>query len=296
MQNMVDEKQCVSCREVKPTTEFHLKKSDCKQCSNFKRKERLLKLALKPKEFVVEKQCARCNRIKLREEFLTDKYTKDGLRNSCHDCEKLLQLKYDLAVKARREANPGLYQVAEKKCSCCKEVKERSEFSKHSYSLDGLQTYCKVCRGELGKKRREKLKEQFLERVITEKRCNNCRETKNVTEFTKSLSSKDGFSNTCRMCMSIQYRIRKREKQIKERIEAIGYVEIEKVIPKDIDLNQIKICTKCKMEKTLHEFNYSYTVKKFRSQCKQCGKETRHNYTVNNEIKRLQRLKQRRDL
>ncbi|MEY9096888.1 hypothetical protein [Paenibacillus sp. RC84] len=292
---MIGEKQCKTCKEVKPTTAFYSKENNCKQCLRSKSKENLLKRALKPKEFVVEKQCIRCNRIKLREEFLTDKYTKDGLRNSCHDCEKLLQLEYDLAVKAKREANPDLYQVAEKKCSCCKELKQRSEFSKHSYSLDGLQTYCKLCRQELGKKRREKIKEQVLERVIIEKRCKKCREIKKANEFTKSLSSKDGFSNTCKMCMSIQYRNRKREKQIKERIAAIGYVEIEKVIPKDIDLNQTKTCTKCNMEKPLREFNYSYTVKKFRPECKQCGKEKRHNYRVNNEIKRLQRLKQRRD-
>lgn len=289
---MIDEKQCEECMGIKAITEFHSTEIHCKEC---KREERLVKLALKPKEFVVEKQCTRCNRIKPREEFQTDKFIIDGLRNSCHDCEKLLQLEYDLAVKARREADPELYQVAEKKCSCCKEVKERSRFSKHSFTLDGLQTYCKVCRGELDKKRREKLKEQVLERVIIEKRCKDCRETKNTIEFTKSISSKDGFSHTCRMCMSVQYRNRKREKQIKERIEAIGYIEIEKVIPKDIDLTQIKSCTKCKMEKTLREFNYSYTAKRFRSECKQCGKESRHNYTVNNEIQRLQRLKQRRD-
>ncbi|ANY68670.1 hypothetical protein BBD42_21015 [Paenibacillus sp. BIHB 4019] len=292
---MIGDKQCKTCKEVKPSTEFYSQDNICKQCVRLKSKENLLKRALEPKEFVVEKQCARCKRIKPRFEFLIDKYTKDGLRNSCHDCEKLLQLEYDLAVKARREANPDFYQVAEKKCSHCKEVKQRSEFSKHSYSLDGLQTYCKACRGVLEKKRREKLKEQVLESVIIEKRCKNCRETKQAMEFTKSFSSKDGFSNTCRTCMSIQYRNRKREKQIKERIEAIGYVEIEKVIPKDIDLNQIKNCTKCNMEKTLREFNYSYTVKKFRPECKQCGKETRRNYAVNNEIERLQRLKQRRD-
>ncbi|MFD0586453.1 hypothetical protein ACFQZE_00455 [Paenibacillus sp. GCM10027627] len=292
---MTDEKQCTKCKEIKPITGFFVGKNDCKECSNFLKKERLLKLELKPKEYVATKQCASCNRVKLREEFLTDKYTKDGLQNSCHDCEKLLKLRYDLAIKARREADPDLYQVAEKKCSSCKEIKERSQFSKHNYSLDGLQTYCKFCKRVFDKKRKEKFKEQALEKVVIEKRCKNCRETKNTMEFTKSINSKDGFSNICRMCMSVQYRNRKREKQLKERIEAIGYVEIEKVIPKDIDLFQTKICTKCNLEKTLREFNYSYSVKRFRSECKQCGKEIRHNYAVNNEIKRLQRLKQRRD-
>lgn len=288
---MIGEKQCRTCEEVKPTTEFYSNENKCKQCF----KENLLKRALKPKEFVTEKKCTRCNRIKLREEFLTDKYSKDGLRSSCHDCDKLLQFEYDLAIKARREAAPELYQVAEKKCSHCKEIKQRSEFSKHNYSLDGLQTYCKLCRRELAKMQREKIKEKILEKVIIEKRCKKCRETKKTIEFTKSLSSKDGFSNTCKMCTSIQYRDRKREKQIKERMDAIGYVEIKKTIPKDIDLSQNKTCTICNMEKPLREFNYGYTVKKFRSECKQCGKEKRHNYRVNNEINRLQRLKQRRD-
>ncbi|WP_379146270.1 hypothetical protein [Paenibacillus sp. sgz500992] len=292
---MIGEKQCKTCKEVKATTEFYSQENICKQCVRLKDKETLIKPLLEPKELVVEKQCTRCKRIKLREEFLINKSSKDGLRNSCRDCDKLSQLEYDLNVKARREANPDVYQVAEKKCSRCKELKQRSEFSKHSYSLDGLQTYCKVCRGELGKKRREELKKQVLESVIIEKRCKSCRETKKVIEFTKSLNSKDGFSNTCRLCTSTQYRNRKREKQLKERMDAIGYVEIERVIPQDIDLNQIKTCTKCNMEKTLREFNFNYTVKRFRSECKQCGTKTRKNYTVNNEVKRLQRLKQRRD-
>ncbi|GAA4829067.1 hypothetical protein GCM10023310_02530 [Paenibacillus vulneris] len=288
---MIGEKQCKTCKEVKLITEFSSKENNCKQCLRSKSKENLLKRALEPKEFVIEKQCARCKKIKHRSEFFKDKYTKDGLRSSCHDCGKLLSLEYDLAIKAKREANPELYQVPKKKCPYCKELKHRSEFSKHSFKLDGLQTYCKFCRKELDKKRRE----QFVEKVIVEKRCKKCRETKKTIEFTKSVSSKDGFSNTCRACLSIQYRNRKREKQIKERIEAINYVEIEKAIPKEIDLNQTKICSRCRLEKTLREFNYSYTVKRFRSECKQCGKEIRHNYTVNNEIKRLQRLKQRRD-
>ncbi|GIO16874.1 hypothetical protein J19TS2_64290 [Cohnella xylanilytica] len=292
---MIGERQCKTCKEIKPDTDFYSQKSNCKQCSNSKSKEKLLKLALLPKEFVIEKQCTRCNRIKSREEFLADRYTKDGLRNSCQDCEKLVQFEYDLAVKARREASPDLYQVTEKKCSGCKEVKQSSEFSKHNYSLDGLQTYCKLCRRELGKKRREKIKEQLSENTFIEKGCKRCKETKKVIEFSKSSSSKDGFSNTCKLCLSIQYRDRKREKQIKERMEAIGYVEFEKVIPKEIDLNQTKTCIKCNVEKPLREFNYGYTVKRFLSECKQCGKERKHNYRVNNEIKRLQRLKQRRD-
>ncbi|WP_042200842.1 hypothetical protein [Paenibacillus camerounensis] len=244
---------------------------------------------------VDEKQCNRCKKIKLREEFLTNKSSKDGLKNSCRDCDRLSQFEYDLAVKARREADPATYEKAQKLCSRCKEEKQRSEFSKHSYSLDGLQTYCKVCRGEMDKKRKEKLKKQIFEGIIIEKQCKSCKETKKVTDFTKSFSNKDGFSNICKICTSVQYRNRKREKQLKERMDAVGYVEIEKVIPQSINLNQSKRCTKCKKEKALRDFNFNYTVKKFRSECKQCGAKTRHNYSVNNELRRLQRLKQRGD-
>lgn len=42
----------------------------------------------------------------------------------------------------------------EKECAKCGEVKAGSDFSKHSFTSDGLQSYCKSCVTEIGRVRR----------------------------------------------------------------------------------------------------------------------------------------------
>jgi len=45
---------------------------------------------------------------------------------------------------------------SEKYCIKCKQVRKKEEFGKNKDQPDGLQSYCKFCKAELGKRRRER--------------------------------------------------------------------------------------------------------------------------------------------
>lgn len=45
---------------------------------------------------------------------------------------------------------------SEKYCIKCKQVRKKDEFGKNKDQPDGLQSYCKFCKAELGKRRRER--------------------------------------------------------------------------------------------------------------------------------------------
>lgn len=60
-----------------------------------------------------------------------------------------------------------------KKCVKCGTIREPKEFGSNSGTWDGLQTYCKSCKNDLGKKRRElnvnaRLKHHMATRVSTQ--------------------------------------------------------------------------------------------------------------------------------
>jgi len=46
-----------------------------------------------------------------------------------------------------------------------------------------------------------------------------------------------------------------------------------------------KICTKCKIEKSIEEFNYRKDTNNYRTQCKQCIKENNKLYFIKNKVK-----------
>lgn len=60
---------------------------------------------------------------------------------------------------------------------------------------------------------------------MNEKECTKCGETKNITEFHKSKSHKDGFHSQCKKCKN-EYRKRRREclhEKEKEKIQRLEY-------------------------------------------------------------------------
>jgi hypothetical protein len=98
-----------------------------------------------------------------------------------------------------------------KKCSSCKEVKDRSKFARGRRSKDGLQPWCAECylvyQRKHGKHFRELLKArhdadhyQLAHSESRSKRCPVCGQTKSVEEFCKRRARSDGFASCCKPC------------------------------------------------------------------------------------------------
>jgi hypothetical protein len=96
---------------------------------------------------VMSKQCSRYKEVKLIDEFSKSKLKKNGFDSYCKKCRCALAMALSRRFKAQKGTVVYLarVEVTEKECSCCKEVKVVTEFSKHKYKKDGLNCYCKAC-------------------------------------------------------------------------------------------------------------------------------------------------------
>lgn len=91
------------------------------------------------------------------------------------------------------------------------------------------------------------------------KNCNKCKEDKELFNFFKRKSSKDGYGSVCKKCLSVYW-----------------------IKPKEILQEGLKRCTICKEVKKLSDFSKKHTIKSgIRSSCKECDKI----YVKNNEDK-----------
>jgi len=87
------------------------------------------------------KICCKCGEKKDLIEFGNDKYTKDGKKFRCKNCEK----------KQTKEKCFVAITEGIKKCSRCKNEKHVSFFGKHKTQKDGLNVYCKECSNKSSK-------------------------------------------------------------------------------------------------------------------------------------------------
>jgi hypothetical protein len=144
-----------------------------------------------------------------------------------------------------------------KQCRNCGLEKSLNEYPKHKTTKDGYDTLCKVCTNEYAKQRRLKNLDKERERYsrykennqrdrllnpITEKTCNICCETKNISEFSIHQTNKDGYNNKCKNCVN-SYSKNYRSKNIeKELIRSKSYYENNKDKKKKyVELNKGKI-------------------------------------------------------
>lgn len=110
------------------------------------------------------------------------------------------------------------------------------------------------------------------------KTCTKCGETKNVSEFNKSIARKDGYVSHCKQCLKNRY------KNLKDNI----ILQIEKAIKSSIIIdNKLliqkgqKLCSCCKKIYTLNP------LRKNQFRCLDCDKNIAREWCSNNiEIKR----------
>jgi hypothetical protein len=149
-----------------------------------------------------------------------------------------------------------------KQCRNCGLEKTLDEYPKHKTTKDGYDTLCKVCTNEYAKQRRlknlDKERERYLrykennqrERLlnpITEKTCNVCNETKNISEFSTHQTNKDGYNNKCKICVNSYYKTHRDENIEKELIRSKNYYENNKDKKKQyVELNKEKISERTK--------------------------------------------------
>ncbi len=94
------------------------------------------------------KRCSKCDKMKERGEFSKHKGRKDGLASRCKACMLEQYIRHRVARDPSYKHNPKIKEdlpVGLKRCTQCKKVKEKGEFSKQKLGKDGLQAGCKTC-------------------------------------------------------------------------------------------------------------------------------------------------------
>jgi hypothetical protein len=107
----------------------------------------------------------------------------------------------------------------------------------------------------------------FVDNRFNLKKCSHCQEWKELSEFHKDKSSKDGLHHTCRKCSS--------EARKLAYLNKVGRPLLKDVL---IDLENVnkKRCSRCHEWKDLSEFAKCKTNKdELQSHCKQCNKAYR---------------------
>lgn len=162
----------------------------------------------------LEKKCCRCKEIKNRSEFHKRSSSKDGLLNHCKDCQKKIKAAY---YKKHIKNKPKVYidydklSISEKKCAKCNKTKDVRKFSRDGYVTKdnhGLRIYCKKCDLEKRKKLEKKSKKfvYYIEsgEIVTEKKCNTCKESKPFHNFHRNWTGKYNKAGSCKSCRSIK--------------------------------------------------------------------------------------------
>lgn len=140
-----------------------------------------------------------------------------------------------------------------KKCSKCGVEKELTEFNRCKRSSDGLNSQCRCCTksyiaGWMSNKPEPN--------PDASKECAVCSELKLISEFHKHARGKFGRVETCKRCVSIA-----------EKLKTLSsYAEL--------DVTQVKLCTKCNVSQSVSEFSRSRKGKfGVINTCKKCSRE-----------------------
>ncbi len=164
-----------------------------------------------------------------------------------------------------------------KRCSKCKELKDKSEFNKNPIRKDKLSVWCKDCWRIYARERSEQKRSPIkkynnykdLHRVargVKQKRCGKCKELKDESEFRKNRSRKDGFCVWCKKC-SRNYA---RKRYLENSKHFRRYLRYEESHRTNDGMKQ-KRCSKCKKWKDESKFGkFRYSKDGLNYACKDC--------------------------
>lgn len=184
-----------------------------------------------------------------------------------------------------------------KQCRKCSQEKPLDNFPKHKTTKDGHDTLCKICTNEYAKQRRlkniDKERERYeryrqkniTERLlnpISEKQCNVCNVVKPIDEFSTSITHKDGYKNTCKICVN-NYSKTYRNKNIEKELQrAKNYYENNKDKKKEYaELNKEHIVNKNKNYRINNKKTIAEKQKKWYKDNIDLVRERNYNYYKN---------------
>lgn len=140
-------------------------------------------------------------------------------------------------------------------CRVCKQIKEPTEFTKNNQRKSGIDTKCKKCHAHYNKKyvvARRKENQKTKEKIILDKKtCNCCFIEKEINEFVKCFSYKDGHRNKCISCY-------KKSQNERHKLRINKYSTFNEIT-----------CSSCNSHKSYTEYNNS-GLRRVNPLCKEC--------------------------
>lgn len=159
-----------------------------------------------------------------------------------------------------------------KKCSTCKQKKQKSDFCKRKSSKDGLDSQCKKCKKDYYNRYIENL--SMAQNAIPNKKlCSRCGQEKESSEYYRSKKNPDGLRHICKPCWSATSKVNNDKKQRKWKAVRIASLP-----------EGTLWCSMCKNIKPKDCFYRSKTHKTgYVSPCIACQKKKKEEYTKNNK-------------
>jgi len=105
-----------------------------------------------------------------------------------------------------------------KKCIKCNVEKELNNFPKSKKHFDGFNNICKQCVNEYNKfyyygKLKEYKQTHIFKKLIPERKvCKQCKIEKNLDEYFKKKSGRDGRQTICKSCKKEYFKLLRKEK------------------------------------------------------------------------------------
>jgi hypothetical protein len=204
------------------------------------------------------KICIKCNIAKDTNKF----YIGSHICKECH-CEMCKTQENNNKIK-NQNIDPYIDQTKTKICYNCKKVKLIIYFVRSLSTFDGLATLCKSCkhtRRNQYKENYKKITDPYCD-ITKNKICKTCKLELQITNFGINNNYSDRLNTECNTCTNIANKVvRKNRKEKNQNIDPYNKI------------NNTKICSTCKIEKSINNFSKSIVSPGgLRYSCKECDK------------------------
>jgi hypothetical protein len=173
----------------------------CKTCDSTRRKElRVInKDTEKPKREIIPVETKICSKCKITKDikfFGKDKSQQCGYGSQCKECKSKTAKKRIEKLRTLERS-----ELFEKKCNICKLILPIDQYAKDCNTLDGYNSFCKSCRRDRDKDRKEyNLNNPIIDEVPFTKICTKCNIEKDHTEYNINRKTIDNRSHICIDC------------------------------------------------------------------------------------------------
>jgi hypothetical protein len=176
---------------------------------------------------IVNKKCSKCFKIKLIEDFSKTKDRKSGVKSQCKSCiskraKKKVQDNKNYGRTGKRSNKEKLLE-GQKRCGCCKVIKNTKDFGRDNYTLDGKKRSCKDCRGKevnVEKDSERKRKWYFKNEELIKKGLKPKRQKRDRREYLKKHYKENSHMYAWR---GLVRRVLKNGEKDKSTLELLGY-------------------------------------------------------------------------